>query len=163
MKILTENSECFFNFPIPEGQRSANPCRPLGFWLPHSYGAMTTYVQWEFCRYHALFWWARPTIYDICQVGCFSWGHYTHSADWLPGCSKDINPASRRAQTVNQICLSRYNQQKYFSWFPFPIANCGKVFVSYSEDWITQPVYWKTYILDIKINLQYSIPLSYYR
>lgn len=90
---------------------------------------------------------------------CVTRGDYIRSADWPPGSSKDINPAFRRAQTVNQICLSRYSQQKYFPWFLFPIANCRKIFMSYSEDWITQLISWKTYILDIKINLQYSIPL----
>lgn len=53
----------------------------------------------------------------------------------------------------------RSSQQKYFLWFAFPIANCSKILMSYSEDWITQLIHWKTHILDIKINLQYSISL----
>lgn len=127
--------------------------------MPQSFRARTTYIQWELCRYCALFYWVWLMIYGICEMESFSRGHYTHSADWYPGGTKDINPACRRPQTVNQIFLNRYSQQKCFLWFPFPIANCNKIFMSYSQDWITQLIYWKTYILDIKINLQYSIPL----
>lgn len=65
----------------------------------------------------------------------FNRGRYTYVADLPPGSPKDTTSAFRRARTVNQICLSRHSQQKYLSWFPFPTTNCGKIFMSYSEDW----------------------------
>lgn len=70
---------------------------------------------------------------------------YTEQTDIL-GSSRVISPPFRTAETVKLICLSRYHQQKCFSWILFPIANFGQILMSCSEGWITQLIHGKTCI-----------------